>query len=60
LIEQNSSLKEQLLLSQNHGSRTLKELNETKEKLKAMSKKLENYERKLVVINTAAQKNAID
>lgn len=37
-MDQNKSLQEQLLLSQYYGSKMLRELNETKEKLKKLTK----------------------
>ena len=43
-MEQNKSLKEQLLVSQIHGASMLKELNETKQQLKKMSKKLIRFQ----------------
>jgi hypothetical protein len=44
LLEQNASLKEQLLVSQNYGAHMLKELKETKKKMKAMSRIVRSYE----------------
>ncbi|RNA40520.1 hypothetical protein BpHYR1_007090 [Brachionus plicatilis] len=44
LLDQNKSLKEQLLLSQYYGSKLLRELNETKEKLKKSTLKSEKCE----------------
>jgi len=44
LVEQNQSLKEQLLLSQNYGAKMLKELNEAKEQIKIIKKRLNQYE----------------
>jgi len=37
-------LKEQLLLSQNYGAKMLKELNEAKEQIKIIKKRLNQYE----------------
>jgi hypothetical protein len=45
-MEQNKSLKEQLLVSQNYGAHMLKELKDTKKKLKQMVKIVKKYENK--------------
>jgi hypothetical protein len=52
LIEQNASLKEQLLVSQNYGAHMLKELKEAKKRMKGMSKIVRSYE---AVVNSSAR-----
>jgi hypothetical protein len=44
LLEQCVSLKEQLLVSQNYGAHMLKELKETKRRMKGMSRIVRNFE----------------